>query len=164
MIDIVRLLHVLLRTTATSFCHVVAVVVGKVETGIRACAASCSVATAVRRYGIGVTGSGMRNGNRCVCAWSGTVRLLAAAAAADAGIGLVAIFVGDRCVCGLRYSRVACCYYCGSSLRGSVRVVRFVVAGTVGTGIRACAGYGMVGLLAAATAGRRYVDRCCSCC
>ena len=30
--------------------------------------------------------------------------------------------------------------------------------------IRACAGYGMVGLLAAATAGRRYVDRCCSCC
>ena len=139
MIDIVRLLHVLLRTTATSFCHVVAVVVGKVETGIRACAASCSVATAVRRYGIGVTGSGMRNGNRCVCAWSGTVRLLAAAAAADTGISLVAIFVGDRCLCSVR--------------SGTIRRRRRGLRGTV-----------MVRLLAAATAGRRYVNRCCCCC
>ena len=36
-------------------------------------------------------------------------------------------------------------------------VLVLVVAGTVGMGIRACAGYGMVRLLATVTAGRRYV-------
>ena len=52
-------------------------------------------------------------------------------------------------MCGVRYNPVANCYYCGSLL--------FVVRARVG-----CAGYSMVRLLAAATAGRRYVYRCCS--
>ena len=45
-----------------------------------------------------------------------------------------------------------------------VVVLVVVVAGTVGMGIRACAGYGMVRLFATATVGRWYVDRCCCCC
>ena len=67
-------------------------------------------------------------------------------------------FVDWICRCaGVRYwIRWTNC--CAVSLSWFVVVFVVVVAGTVGTG------YSKVRLLAAATAGRRYVDRCCSCC
>ena len=61
---------------------------------------------------MGVTGSGtVETGIDACPVRYGTVRLLAAAVA-DAGIGVVAVFVGDRCVCGVRYGTVACCCCC----------------------------------------------------
>ena len=123
-IDGVRLLHVLLLTTASSFCHVV-VVPGKVETGIRACAGFCTVATTVCWYVDGCYRIGYgRNGNRCVSGpvRYGTVRLLVANATMDAGISAVAVFVGTW--------------------------IRVAGSGRVETGIGVCAGSGTVWLFA----------------